>query len=584
MRHMLRFSFFAFAGSLACTAAPAPPTTLAPDLGRRVVARNGVVTSAHPLASEAGLAMLREGGNAIDAAVAAAFAIGVVEPQMSGVGGGGALLAWFQSNRRAEYLDFYASQPTASFRDARAVGRDSTSPLRIVAVPGLTAGLLEAHARHGRLPRERVLAPAIRLAEEGFPVYQILGEFIGRDSARLTRDTVARALFFPGGRPLGGGELLRNPELAVVLRRIAAAGRAGFYEGETARALVARLNAGGHPVTLADLAAYQPAWHRPLCTDYRGRVVLSAPPPEGGMQLLHTLELMERHDLAALGMPTTSASAFDVMTSAMRVGQLGARVSDDPRWAAVPARGVVSAGFAAQWDDAVGAGRAADSLRPRDARPFDGAAAPACEAFEPWAPAAPIVTSPRESDGGNDPRGGETTHISVVDRDGNAVAVTVTNSSGFGAGVAVQGFLLNDSGFLFRAADLASDRAPAWRTRTTTIAPTILLRNGHPELIVGSPGGGRIPLAMAQVISYVVDHDLDPLEAVRMPRIYPAAANRRVELENGFPPEILAAARQMGYLPVPQGFGYARLYVIARRGGQWIGAADPRHDGQVRGY
>ncbi|HSA55399.1 MAG TPA: gamma-glutamyltransferase [Gemmatimonadaceae bacterium] len=582
MRHAIRITPFALVGSLACTAAaPSPPSTLAPDQGRRVVARNGVVTSAHPLASEAGLAMLQQGGNAIDAAVAAAFAIGVVEPQMSGVGGGGALLAWFQGQRRAEFLDFYAAQPAATFRAARALGRDSTTPLRIVGVPGLTAGLLEAHARYGRLARERVLAPAIRIAEEGFPVYQVLGEFIARDSVRLTRDPVARALFFPGGRPLGGGEMLRNPDLAAVLRRIAEAGRAGFYEGEAARALVARMNAGGHPVTMADLAAYQPTWRRPLCTDYRGRVVLSAPPPEGGMQVLHTLELMERHDLAALGLPTTSARAFDVMTSAMRVGQLGARASDDPRWAAVPARGVVSADFAAGWSNAVGTGRAADSLRPRDARPFDQAVAAACNAFEPWTSAAPAVSSPREDDGS---LGGETTHISVVDRDGNAVAVTVTNSSGFGAGVVVQGFLLNDSGFLFRAADFANDQAPAWRTRTTTIAPTILLRNGSPELVVGSPGGGRIPLAMAQVISYVVDYGLDPLEAIRMPRIYPAAANRRVELENGFPPEILAAARGMGYLPVPQGFGYARLYVIARRGDRWIGAADPRHDGQARGY
>ena len=581
MRHSILTLSLALAGSLACTAAPSTPSTLAPDQGRRVVARNGVVTSAHPLASEAGLAMLQQGGNAVDAAVAAAFAIGVVEPQMSGVGGGGALLAWFQEPRRAAFLDFYAAQPTASFRAARAVGRDSTTPLRIVAVPGLTAGLLEAHARHGRLPRERVLAPAIRIAEEGFPVYQVLGEFIARDSVRLTRDPVARALFFPAGRPVAGGETLRNPELAVVLRRIADTGRAGFYEGETARGLVSRMNAGGHPVTLADFSAYQPSWRRPLCTDYRGRVVLSAPPPEGGMQLLHTLELMERHDLGALGLPTTSARAFDVMTSAMRVGQLGARASDDPRWAAVPARGVASADFAAGWSDAVGTGRAVDSLRPRDARPFDHAVAAACNAFEPWASAAPAVSSPREDDGS---LGGETTHISVVDRDGNAVAVTVTNSSGFGAGVAVQGFLLNDSGFLFRAADFAHDRAPAWRTRTTTIAPTILLQNGSAELVVGSPGGGRIPLAMAQVISYVVDYGLDPLEAIRMPRIYPAAANRRVELENGFPPEMLSAARGMGYLPVPQGFGYARLYVIARRGDRWIGAADPRHDGQARGY
>lgn len=566
--------------AVACTPSAAPPPTLAPDLGKRAVAQHGMVTSAHPLASEAGVAMLREGGNAIDAAVATAFVIGVVEPEMSGVGGGGALVAWFQREQRAEFLDFYPAQPTATFRAARAVGRDSTTPLRVVGVPGHVAGLLAAHERFGRLPRERVLVPAIRIAAEGFPVYPVLADFIDRDSARLSRDPVSRAIFLPAGRPLGAGEVLRNPALAAVLQRVAAAGRAGFYEGETARAIVERLNAGGHPATMADLAAYQPTWRRPLCTEYRGHTVLSAPPPEGGMQVLHTLELMERFDLGRTGLPTVSAASFDVMTSAMRVGQLAARSSDDPRWVPVPARGIVSAGFAAQWADAVGVGQARDSLRPRDARSHDAESSPSCTAFDGYPPAAPLASTPRD----DDRTGGETTHLSVVDREGNAVALTVTNSSAFGAGVAVAGFMLNDSGVQFREADLARADAPAWRTRTTTIAPTIFVRDGRAELVVGSPGGGRIPLAMAQTIAYVIDYGLDPLEAVRMPRIYPSAATRLVELETGFAPEVLAAIRQMGYLPVPQGFGYARLYLIARRGAHWVGAADPRHDGQVRGY
>jgi gamma-glutamyltranspeptidase/glutathione hydrolase len=172
-----------------------------------------------------------------------------------------------------------------------------------------------------------------------------------------------------------------------------------------------------------------------------------------------------------------------------------------------------------------------------------------------------------------------------VDADGNAVAVTVTNSSVFGSGAAVAGFFLNDSGIrFFRAEDLDRAGAPAWRTRQSTIAPTIVLDGDRALLVVGSPGGGRIPLAMLQTMAYVLDYRLDPLEALRMSRIYPQRVGRQVELEGAFDPAALEAVRAMGYVPRAQSFGYARLYLIARSGKRWIGAADPRHDGQVRGY
>jgi gamma-glutamyltranspeptidase/glutathione hydrolase len=569
-------------------AAPGAAPTLAPDVGRRLVAEHGMVTSAHPLASDAGVEMLRRGGNAIDAAVATAFAIGVAEPEMSGVGGGGAMLVWLQAAHRFEFLDFYPAQPVASFRRVRATRADSTSPLRVVGVPGNVAGLLEAHAKLGKLPREVVMAPAIRLAEEGYPLYQVLAEMVQRDSARLTRDVVGRAIFLPGGKLLGVGERVKNPELAATLRRIAAEGRKGFYEGETAQKLVARMNEGGHPVTLADLAAYSPNWRRPLCTTYHGRAVLSAPPPQGGLQVLHSLKLLERFDLPALGLPTRSAPAFDVFASAMRGGQQMSRFNDDPRWVTIPARGLISSGYADKWRGDVGVTRALDSLSSPDPRPFDTAAVPsACRPHDPFAGAsAPTANASSEQDGKpNDGAGGETTHISVVDRDGNAVAVTVTNSSVFGSGAGVAGFFLNDSGIrFFRPDDLDRPGAPAWRTRQTTIAPTIVLDGDRAAMVVGSPGGGRIPLAMMQTMSYVLDYKLDPLEALRMSRIYPQRVGRQVELEGAFDPSALEGVRAMGYQPTAQSFGYARLYLIVRDGPRWIGAADPRHDGQVRGY
>jgi gamma-glutamyltranspeptidase / glutathione hydrolase len=538
------------------------------------------------MASDAGLEILRRGGNAIDAAVATAFAVGVVEPEMSGVGGGGAMLIWLQDARRAEFVDFYPAQPIASFRRVRATRPDSTAPLRIVGVPGNVAGLLEAHERFGKLPRDVVMAPAIRIAETGFPLYQVLAEMVQRDSGRLTRDTVARELYWPTGASLGVGDRVRNPELAATLRRVAAQGRKGFYEGETARRLVERMNAGGHPVTLEELAAYSPTWRRPLCTAYRGRAVLSAPPPQGGMQVLHPLELIERFDLRALGYPTRSADAFDVFVSAMRVGQQMARLNDDPRWVGIPVRGVISSGYADRWRGHVGVKRPTDSLPMLDPAAFDGTAPPGeCRRLDPYPGAGAVATdgAGQRNDAGD--AGGETTHISVVDADGHAVSVTVTNSSVFGAGVAVAGFFLNDSGIrFFRAEDLDRAGAPAWRTRQSTIAPTIVLDDNQAMLVVGSPGGGRIPLAMLQTMAYVLDYRLDPLEALRMSRIYPQRVGRMVELEGAFDPSALEGVRAMGYVPRAQSFGYARLYLIARSGARWVGAADPRHDGQVRGY
>lgn len=565
-----------------CVPAATPIATLAPDIGKRIVAHNGVVSSAHPLASEAGLTVLREGGNAIDAAVATAFAVGVVEPEMSGVGGSGAMLIWREPQKHAEFLDFYASQPLASFRAAHVTGRDTASPLRVVGVPGNVAGLLLAQEKYGRLTRAQVMAPAISLAEHGYAMYPVLASMIVHDSAVIARDSVGRALFLPNGHPLGLGEHFANPALARVLRAISADGRKGFYEGWVARDVVARMNHGGHPVTAEDFDRYEPTWRRPLCTTYNGRVLLSAPPPEGGMQVLETVKLLDPTAATAAGLPNRNARAFDLFASALRVGEMANRGNGDPRWQPVPARGIISGEFVAKRETEVGTGRAAASIPAMDARAFDALPSPAaCAPFAPYGQASAVAST---QPGDESPSGGETTHISVVDRDGNAVAVTVTNSNTFGSGVAVDGFFLNNSGASITQAELDRPNGPAWVTRVTTIAPTLVMRDNSVEMVIGSPGGGRIPLAISQTIWNVLDYGLDPLEAVRMPRITPNARNTTVELESGFDPPILAAARGMGYVPVPPGFEYARIYMIVRRDGAWIGVADPRHDGQVRGY
>lgn len=584
----------------------------AADADRRVEGANGVVASANALASEAGVAMLQAGGNAVDAAVAAAFAIGVVEPQMSGLGGGGVANVWFQRERQSVYLDFYAAQPVDAWRSTVRSGVPEPKPaavsgqepsgeparkpadLRVVAIPGEVAGLLTLHGKYGRLPLARIMAPAIRLAEEGFPVGQILAGFIAGAEAKIKVFPAAYDLMFPEGKPLQPGQTLRNPALAESLRRIARDGRRGFYEGPTAEAVIATLKAGGHPARFEDLRAFEPQWRRPVCTDYRGYTVLSAPPPESGMQVLHALEMLEPIDLKGMGLPTRSAPAFDALVSAMRAGQSMSRANGDPSWVEVPARGVTSAAFAATRRALVGAPSAPAAVETADARPFDNATPPGdCGLYDPY-PAAAVVSSARVPSGefrGVDPIGervgekqGETTHLSVVDGEGNAVALTQTNSSVWGSGGFAAGFFLNDSGFRFSEKNIDAPSRSGWRIRQTTIAPTIVLKGSAVDLVIGAPGGGRIPTEVLQVMVYILDYGLDPLDAVQVPRIFPSAANTRVQLAHGFPPKILQDVRARGYEPLAESSGYARLYLVKRTGRTWVGVSDPRHDGQPRAY
>jgi len=565
--------------------------TLAPDLGKRLEARHAMVTSAHPRASEAGIEMLRSGGNAVDAAVAAAFTVSVGEPQMSGLGGGGSMLIWLQQPRRAEYVDFYSAQRPASWGGLTR-GDAPRTELRRVAIPGEVAGLLAAHERFGKLSRAQVMAPAIRLAESGYPVNQILAQMIEADSAKLHRYPTSRRVFWPAGKRLQPGDLLAQPELAATLRAVAAQGRTGFYAGAVAEALVRQLNAGGHPVTLADLAAFEPQWKRPLCGEYRGRVVLSAAPPQTGLQIIHTLSLLEPYDLRALGLPMQSARAFDVLTSALRVGMTSAGFGGDPNWDAAPAAAVVSDAYADTRRALVGTGVAADSIAPGDPRPFASAPPAAqCAPLDPYRGLVASGAASERSAGSGDlsPAGGETTHLSVVDADGNAVALTQTNSSTFGIGDRAEGgYMLNDSGNdlsrdTTRTAPRLAGRHP-FQVRRSTIAPTIVLENGRATMVIGAPGAGRIPTEIVQNMVYVLDYGLDPLEALRLPRIFPSPARPTVQLENGFPAAVLGAIRAMGYEPTSESSGYARLYLIVRKGDRWIGAADPRHNGEVRGY
>jgi gamma-glutamyltranspeptidase/glutathione hydrolase len=294
-----------------------------------------------------------------------------------------------------------------------------------------------------------------------------------------------------------------------------------------------------------------------------------------------------------------------VIVSALRVAQADNRGNDDPRWSAVPAAGRVSEAFASQRRAFVGTGAAAERIAAADAAAHEDAPPPpACAALRPWPldaarppasgahdegrparPAAGTMPTPEyEEDAGTGAPTGETTHLSVVDAAGNAVALTQTNSTIFGSGAWVEGFFLNDSGFRFRTEETTTGSSSTWRTRTSTIAPTIVLEHGRVKIVTGAPGSGRIPTEIVQTLVYVLDYGMDALDALRMPRIFPAASSPRVQIEHGFSPALLAAVRAMGYDPAAESGSYARLYMIVRSGDRWIAVSDPRHDGEPRGY
>ncbi len=570
----------------ACTPSRVAPT-LAPDSGKRLVAQHGMVASANPYASDAGLEMLRQGGNAVDAAVAAAFAVGVVEPMMSGLGAGGGMLIWLQDSSRSEYVDFYATagaDPDTALKHYRG----SRVTARGAAIPGAVAGLLDAQARYGKLPRSAVLAPAIRLAGEGFPVHSLLARVVDEDSAKLAASPGASRIFLPGGHPIAPGATLVQSELAATLRTISDQGPAGFYEGGVASEIVKALHEGGNPITAQDLAAFQPRWRRPLCAEYHGRTVLSAPPPQSGMQVLEALNLLAPYDMPKLGLPSRSPEAFRVLTGALRVSVADRNAYvGDPTFAPVPAAGLVSPSYARERASLISSEPVPDTILAGNPWSADSSAPSAdCARFQPFGPSKiqpRVAATTRDRD---DAGYSETTHLSAVDAQGNAVALTYTNGLFFGSGTWVAGTFLNSAMFNFSRDDSSANARGPHHVPSSTISPTIVLHDGRAELVVGSPGSAAIPPAVVESIIYTLDYGLDPMAALRMPRVIPTRT-KSVRLEGGFSPEVVAEAHRLGYdlqLTPPIELAFGGVHLIARIGDEWVGAADPRRDGEVRGY
>jgi gamma-glutamyltranspeptidase / glutathione hydrolase len=549
--------------------------------GKRVEARRGLVAASSADAAAAGLAVLERGGNAIDAAVATAFALGVVDHSQTGIGGYGIATVWLAKERRAAVFEFMGrtgADPAWGMTDPATTGPVNS---RLAIVPGFVSGLLAMHARHGVLSRADVLAPAIRLARDGFTVGPLMHRVLAaqREKVAVTR---AAAVFLPNGEVPALGDRLVQTELASVLEAISREGADAFYKGEYARKTAEEIRAAGGLLTEADFAAYTPVERRPACSEFSGHRVLGAAGASAGPYVIEMLNVAEASGVHTLGDPTATPRAAARLADALSVGvQDLRRYGGNPEWRPSPVRGVTSDEYAGQraiWNPKVSdsGSSAPDAWAHERAAP-----AATCSTVDPYPVSTRPTTEAVPDQSWDSLSATNTSHLSVIDANRNVVSLTSSIGVLFGSGVYAGGMFLNSSGNLFRAGTRAPNRSPS-----SSVSPMIVMQGDLPRLAVGAAGAAYIPGAVAQVILRVAGLKQDLYAALSAPRMNPTATGG-LEIEAGFALPVYQELRAHGYAPSTRiaDLMFAAVHAIAvREDGMLIGAADPRRDGAAAGY
>ncbi len=548
------------------TQSPDAEIALQPVASREPVrAEHGMVVATERLASQAGRAVLRAGGNAVDAAIATGFALAVTHPSAGNVGGGGFMVIRFPDGE-ATAIDFREKAPGAAhpemFLDENGEysSRIHHNSHLAVGVPGTVAGFAKAHESYGTMPWERLVEPAVDLADEGFVLSQNLARSLAAVVDRYGQYPATVAAFSRAGEPYAPGETLRQPDLASTLRRIMRHGRDGFYRGETARLIAAEMRRGGGMITEEDLARYEAKERQPIRGTYRGFDIISMPPPSsGGVALVEMLNILEGYDLRAMG--RHSAEYVHHVTEAMR------RAYRDRAWlladvdvVEVPVDRLTSKAYATELRGTIEEARATASTPSDIAQPYE---------------------SP------------ETTHYSVVDKDGMAVAVTYTLEAGYGSKIVVPGggFLLNNEmGDFNPRPGLTTDRgligsnpnlARPEQRMLSSMTPTILERDGDLVAVMGSPGGRTIINSVLQVVLSIVDFGMGIQEAVDAHRFHHQWLPDELRVERGgIGADVVQQLQRMGHAVVVRGSqGTTHSIMIDPRTGARLGAPDRRDSG-----
>lgn len=545
-----------------------------------VRADRGMVVSVHHLASDAGLEILRAGGNAVDAAVATGFALAVVHPIAGNLGGGGFLLLRTRDGKTT-FIDFREKAPLAAtktmYQDARGniIPDASVLGYRSIAVPGSVAGLAYAEKKYGKLGLSRVIAPAIKLATDGFILTkEEADELTDSDLARFPE---SRTLFQRNGKLYRAGETFKQPVLARTLQRVAADSD-DLYHGRMAQELVDDLKKGGTLITLDDLAQYKVVERQPIIGTFHNYTIISAPPPSsGGIVLLSALDILESYDLAH--MRDRSAPWIHFITEAYRRAYMDrAEYLGDPDYNHIPIAELISKNYAAAWRKSIQLDHASPSANLK--RP------------ERFLPQAPTTAGTRHESS-------DTTHYSVVDEAGNAVAVTTTLNDSFGSHVTSGslGFLLNDEMDDFTAKlgspnmygliqGPANAIAPGKRP-LSAMTPTIILKDGKLRYVLGSPGGPRIITTVAEIFLSAAEGGLNVQEAVDAPRFHHQYLPDKLYLEPGFSPRLQHELEKMGYtIDVKDGhWSNGECIAIDPETGELTAGHDHRsHYGKAAGY
>ncbi len=544
-----------------------------------VRARHAMVVTVHHLATDAGVGILKTGGNAVDAAVAVGFALAVVYPFAGNLGGGGFMLIHEHTGKDI-FIDYREKAPLAATPDMYLDAKGNIIPdasivgYRAIGVPGSVAGLVYAEKKYGKLKLEKVMAPAIRLAADGFVLSD--EEAASLHDKVMTGFPESRRIFQRDGNLYQAAETFRQPELAQTLQKIAT-NPEDFYHGAMAKQIAAAVQAGGGLITAEDMARYTVKEREPVIGTYRGSTLVSAPPPSsGGVALIEMLNILDGYDLGPMGDRT--APEMHLVVEAFRRAYMDrSSYLGDPDYVKIPVEELTSKKYGEAWRASIDADHASASA--------------ALERPSGFLPAAPTMADVRQE-------AADTTHYSVVDAEGDAVSVTTTLNGGYGSGVTVPGlgFLLNDEMDDFASKQgvpnmfgliqgPANAIAPGKRP-LSSMTPTIVLKDGKVSMVLGSPGGGRIITVVANIFLSAADEGLNIQQAVDAPRFHHQYLPDVLFLEPGFSSTTIAGLKSMGYnVRVGGHWSDGECIAVDPKTGELTGGQDHRHHfGLAAGY